>query len=285
MKNIGIFGIGGIGSLLTKYLIQNTEISCFFFNRSPKEIVKIKFLDTIDEIPISLSNDYHGKLDWLLICLKEYQHLAAIPKIKSVIDKNTKLAIFQNGINLSSKYTSFVKSQNILETIIDCPVERTEGDLFCQHRAPKIFLSKCEIASEFKKLFCEKAVNVQLKDSFESFQWIKLIESSAIGSIQSYTEKPCLIFEQEKYLAEFRDLVEEGILVARSEGIFLDSDLKEKLLAKLKSYPKTKGSSMLSDKLAKRKLELNAKIGVIKRIADRNGLNVPTTQRVYKILV
>ncbi len=285
MKNIGIFGLGAIGSLLTKYVTRNKENNYLFFNRSAKDVVKIKYQEKIDEIPITLAGQFQGKLDWIFICLKEYQHTDAIPKIRSVLDENTKLAIFQNGINLSSKYTSFVNSQNILETIIDCPVERVEEELLLQHRSPKIILPKSDLAIEFKKLFSDELAEIQIIDNFVSAQWTKLIESSAIGSIQTYTGKPCFIFEQEKYLAEFMALIEEGILVAKSEGVSLASDLKEQLLVKLKNYPKTKGSSMLSDKLSKRKLELNAKIGVIKSIADRNGVDIPTTQRVYQLLV
>ena len=77
MKNIGIFGLGAIGSLLTKYVTRNKENNYLFFNRSAKDVVKIKYQKKIDEIPITLAGQFQGKLDWIFICLKEYQHTDA----------------------------------------------------------------------------------------------------------------------------------------------------------------------------------------------------------------
>lgn len=284
MQKIGIFGLGAIGSLLSKYINQNKDNDYFYFNRSFKDSIRIKYQNKIDDIPIVLPTQLTDKLDWIIICLKEYHHAEAIPSIKNVIDENTKLAIFQNGIHLSSKYTSFVNSQNILETIIDCPVERNEEGLFLQHRSPKIFLPKSDIAFEFEKLFNNENVDIQIVDNFLSTQWTKLIESSTIGSIQAYTGQPCSIFEQDKYLNEFIELVAEGILVAKSQGVSLPVDLKEQLVKKLKAYPKTKGSSMLSDRLAGKRLELNAKIGAINDIAVRNNVYSPMTRKVFNLL-
>ena len=284
MKNIAVFGLGAIGSLLAKYIYQNKSNKYYYFNRSKKESIRIKYDNEVDEFPITLSDQITDKLDWVFICLKEYHHAEAIPRIRNVIDENTKLAIFQNGVHLSSNYTSFVNSQNILETIIDCPVERNEERLFLQHRPPKIFLPKSDIAFEFKKLYNDENVDIQIVDNFLSAQWTKLIESSAIGSIQAYTGQPCSIFEQERYLNEYIELVEEGVLVAKSQGVSLPDDLKEQLVKKLKAYPKTKGSSMLSDRLAGKRLELNAKIGVINDLAIRNSVYSPMTRKIFNLL-
>ena len=285
MKNVGIFGIGAIGSLITKYITTNQKNNYFFYNRSHKDKISIQFDDQLTDIPIQISTIKNQQLDWLIICLKEYHVDNAKEQLIELIDDSTKIAIFQNGINLSDRYQNLTSPNNILETIIDCPIQRTKTGTLIQLKSPKIILPKHPAANEFIQLFDNSPIEFETSEKFKEAQWIKLIESSSIGSIQCITVQPCSTFDHPERLQEFIELVEEGIAVAHSEGIHLSSDLNSQLLTKLKSYPKSKGSSMLTDKLNGKELELGAKIGVILNIAKRNNIDVPTTQKIYYSLV
>ena len=285
MKTVGIYGIGAIGSLLIKYLTQNKENRYHFFSKSRKDGVTIYHKSSSDYFPIQLSSQLSHNLDWLIVCLKEYQIEAAIPRIRTLISPITKLVLFQNGINLSSPYLTYIKASSILETIIDCPVQRIKPDTYTQLKKPKIILPQSTLAKEFARLFSDGEIAFTLTDKFIEKQWTKLIESASLGSLQAYTGQPCSIFKQTEYLNEFISLVEEGILVAQSEGIELEVNLKEKLIQKLKAYPNSKGSSMLSDKLAGNRLELDAKTGAIIKTALKNKVETPRTQRIYNLLL
>jgi len=50
MKNVGVFGIGAIGALLTKYIIADKINKYFFFNRSQKDEIKIIFYGKEDTV-------------------------------------------------------------------------------------------------------------------------------------------------------------------------------------------------------------------------------------------
>ncbi len=285
MKNIGILGIGAIGSLLTKYLIRNRANRYFYYNRSKKNRILIEFEGKRDDISIEVINHQVQNLDWLIVCIKEYHFQDAIPILNKLIGQQTKVAIFQNGINLTDRYKQFSNPSKLLETIIDCPVQRIYPNGYKQIRIPKITLPDNLISDEFIKLFIEPPIVFTKSDRFDELQWIKLIESSSIGSIQSISGMPCSVFQNEEKLNEFKQLVREGIEVAKSEGIKLNENLASQLLTKLKSYPLTKGSSMLSDKLCGNQLELDAKIGVIVKTAKRNNISVPESNRIYNSLV
>jgi len=284
MNNVGIFGLGAIGSLLTKYLKNNKTNQCFFFNRSVKTEINIKFKGRVDSFNVKLSPIENHQLDWLIICLKEYHIRHAIPNITKLVNDNTKVVLFQNGINLSSAYKELSKESKLLETIIDCPIQKIKPNQFSQFKKPKITLPDIPLAKDFIKLFKNKDLEFKTTRSFIESQWVKLIESSAMGSIQSYTRKPCIIFKEDKYLQEYVELVKEGIQVAKSNGVDINSDLTNQLLIKLKGYPENKGSSMLMDKLAGNQLELNAKIGAIIKIGERNGIDIPVTKRIRDLL-
>lgn len=286
MKRVGIFGIGAIGSVLTKYLSRNTESELYFFNRTKHKSIKIIHNQEEDEIQLNLPNELNSELNWLLICLKEHQIKEAKNDIKGLIGEQTKLAIFQNGINISKPYEELSNKNQILETIIDCPTERISKRNFKQIKNPKIVLPKSKIANEFMNLFVnDEEVKFELTQDFNKSQWLKLIESSTIGSIQSITKKPCSIFQETKYLNDYKLMIKEGIKVAQSESIYLGSDMLNELLLNLENYPVSKGSSMLTDRMNGKTLELEAKIGAIVNTAKRNNINVPISDRYYKSLL
>lgn len=285
MKKIGIVGMGAIGAVLAKYLIRNIDNQYYFFTRTKHQSISVEFDHNEDDILLNLPHEKRVKLDWLIICLKEYHIKEAIPDIQSLIDDQTKLAIFQNGIDIAKPYCRLTNETLILETVIDCPVERIDRTRFKQYKIPIITISMSQLADEFINLFTDEEIQLKQTQDFKRIQWLKLIDSSAIGSIQCVTEQPCAIFQETKYVEEYKLLVKEGMKVANSVSISLDKDLSNQLVNKLLKYPKSKGSSMLSDKIKGNMLELEAKIGAIVKVAKQQNIKVPNSERYYKSLL
>ncbi len=277
--------MGAIGSVLLNYLRQNENNELYLFNRTAFKSISLIHPHQEFSIPINLCNLADYKLDWLIICIKEYHVHSAISDIQKLVNKKTKLAIFQNGNNLSNQFIEVSEPNNILETIIDCPVEQIGNKKFKQMRTPLITLPKNQIANQFTALFKKAEINWSQSDNFKKQQWGKLIESSSIGAIQAMTEKPCIIFNDPTYLNEYKILVREGIKVALSENIDIEEELENTLVKKLLQYLSSKGSSMLYDKLNGRTVELEAKIGAIISIAKKNGVGVPLSNEYYEKLL
>jgi len=278
--NIGIFGIGAIGSIIIKHLRKDLDYKYYYLNRSTRDVILIEYKGRITKINLELSNHIAVQLDWLIVCLKEYHYQDATEKLKSIISPTTKIAIFQNGINLSKHISYFSNPNNILETIIDCPCQLIEKQSYLQLRQPNVILPVHPLSELFRSLFTEE-MNVTILQDFVASQWEKLIESSSLGAMQVLHMTPCSLFKHEKNIEEYLLLIEEGVKVAHSHGVQLDHDLKDKLRKKLLTYPATKSSSMLLDKLAGKQLELEAKIGAIVKLADKNKIKIPTTLRIY----
>ena len=282
---IGVFGIGAIGSILSKYLYRIEEFELYFYNRTKHKSIKVKYDQKEDEVHLNLSKELNGELNWLIICLKEHQFQEAENDIKELIGGQTKLAIFQNGINISSPYKELTNKNHILETIIDCPTERIDKRIFKQIKNPRIVLPNSEIANKFIKLFSDTEIEFEQVQNFRKSQWVKIIESSSIGSIQSVTGRTCSVFDKDQYLNDYKTLIQEGVEVAQSESINLGIEFQNELLISLAKYPKSKGSSMLTDKMNQKPLELGAKIGAIVNTAKRNKIHVPLSERYYKSLL
>jgi len=236
-------------------------------------------------IPIQLTAHDDCRLDWIIICIKAYHYENAIPRIKRLINPNTKIAVFRNGLNLTSDFIGFSDRKNILETIIDCPTQKNGQAGYIQFNKPQITIPRSSLALDFINLFGTSEIEINPKKKFKKLQWEKLIESSSLGAIQAFTGQPCSVFKDKNVLVEYTKLITEAINVAQSEGIKIKNNFTDSLLNKIKTYPPAKGSTMLTDKLAGNKLELEAKIGAILKTGLNNNIKTPTTQRIYNSLL
>ncbi len=278
IKNkIAIIGVGAIGSVITNALRSNPKNQLSFYTRSPKSEIKIEFEGKKITIPIECKSELgqDENLDWLIICLKAHQFKDAHHLFKALISKNTKVAIIRNGINLSKDIEPYTFTKNILPCMVDCPVQPMDNGFYKQFRSSIITTKTSALAKEFEQLFVPHDITVNQVDDFKTANWIKLIESAALGSILCLTGQTCHIFRDPKILNLCQQLIKEGIQVAIADGANIDQNLEYTLIQKIANYPDDKGSSMLTDRLLGNKIELEAKNGAIVNVASTRGIPAP----------
>ncbi|MFK7934059.1 MAG: ketopantoate reductase C-terminal domain-containing protein [Saprospiraceae bacterium] len=280
---IGILGVGSIGSVIARYLAERKAVELSGFNRSNrvKTIVYFQNQRFDISIPIHTTPQVAVRLDWIFICLKEHQFVDAKPFLAKLIQANTKVVVIRNGLRLSKPLVPF-QSDNILAAQIDCPVERLADGNFKQLRTPILYVPEVKLANELEQLLPQ--IEIRKEVDFKTASWKKLIESSAIGAITALSGETCHVFGNERLLKLYRRLVEESLIVAQADGAQLPTDFTEVLIEKLKNYPPEKGSSMLTDRLAGKPIELGAKSGVIVQVGEEYGLETPLHRLVVDLL-
>ena len=281
----GIFGMGAIGHVLAQSLWHHRD-DLVFFNRSQKDEFRFKYEKIIIEKPIDViaTSQPMNSLDWLVICLKEYHYKRAIPWLQKLISANTKVVIVRNGLDLKDPLLPYFNPSQILETIIDAPTQMNSDGFYEMLRSPKLLLPDISLAAEFQKLINQDFLSVQLVADFKTKQWEKLIESASLGALLALSGETCWIFEDEKVVALYAQLIEEAIQVAQKDGALIDSNFKIELIEKAKKYPPEKGSSMLTDRLSGRPIEINVKSGAISRLGRRYQIETPLHDLVSLIL-
>ena len=78
--------------------------------------------------------------------------------------------------------------------------------------------------------------------------------------------------------------MKEAIIVARADGANIEADFIVQMLTKLSTYPETKGSSMLTDRLNGNSIEIGAKNGIISRLGAMYNIATPLNDLVTVIL-
>ena len=286
-KHIGVFGVGAIGSVVAFELQENnTSNILHYYSRTLKNSIKLINDRKRHEIPIQIKippfeND---NLDWLLVCIKEHQYPDAIYSISKLINPQTKIAVIRNGLRLKDPFLNFTDKGNILECSIDCPTQPAKDGFYEVFKSPVITVQGCKLANDFGKLFQNSETTVKQVIDYKTESWKKVCESSALGSILCLSGETCWIFENEKLRILFSDILKEGIKVAQADGAKIESDFEDKMLAKLYNYPKTKGSSMLTDRLNGNPIELGAKNEIISKIGKLKNLETPLNDLIITLL-
>lgn len=274
---IGIIGLGAIGSVIANILNENKRIDLYYFTRSQKHNIAIRYKERLTSFPITCENlekpDHH--LDWLIICLKANQTKSANDLFHKLIRPKTKVAIVRNGVNISNDISSYTENKLILPCIINCSVQPKEDGSYWQLDHPSIILPKGSLALDFESLFPKDNIKVIQTSDFTTASWKKLIESASLGAVQCIANAPCRIFKEPKYIEMYQGFIKEAILVAQAEGAIIDNNFEVELVSKVHSYPLDKGTSMLTDKLIGNPLELDAKNGAISTLSKLYGIPTP----------
>jgi 2-dehydropantoate 2-reductase len=280
---VGIFGIGAIGSVIATAL--NTQHDHYYFNRSEKERIVVSYKGKVWKKSIVLHEVHtHYRLDWLIICLKEYHFKGAEKDLAKLIDQGTKIAVIRNGINLKGPILQFTKEDHVLECMVDCPVQQAAEGVYLQLKKPQITVQETGLSKAFEGLFNKGGMTIKQVEDYKTANWEKVIESSALGGILALSGETVWIFKDPEVVAIYRKVVREGILVANQEGAAINDCFEEELISKLRKYPAAKSSSMLMDRINKNPIEINAKNGIISLYGKKHGIKTEVNDMITILL-
>lgn len=283
---VGILGLGAIGSVIAGLLINQEHLELIGFNRS--DCSKIGLQQPNGEkhffINCYITPPNNIKLDWLIICLKEYHYATAKHWFSALISLHTKVVVIRNGIHLKTPLLPFCQKEQILETMIDCPTQKLANGQFKQFKNPIITCPKNELAIDFIALFDQKNISFQPEEDFKTANWKKLCESTSIGAITCLSGETCWIFRHENIQQLYTQILQECIAVGKADGAYIEANFMTKMLEKLTTYPADKGSSMLSDRLNGNPIELGAKSGAIVAIGKKHQIPTPLNELVCLLL-
>ena len=168
--------------------------------------------------------------------------------------------------------------------MIDCPTQPMEDGSYLQLKKPCITSVSGVLANDFQNLFNIQKCSFEQVDDFKTATWKKLLESSAIGAITCLTGETCRIFQKKENRDWYQNLLEEGIKVAKADDAIIPNDFVNVLLQKLNSYPDDKGSSMLTDRILGRPIELGAKNGAIVKKGKQYKIETPMNKEIVKMI-
>lgn len=282
---VSIVGAGAIGGALAALLDQAGGHELTLCTRRRLAELTVTWPDGTSRVKsrIVTAPEIAGAADFVIVATKTYDAGGAAAWLPSLCADGAPVAIVQNGVEHRERFLPYVAAERLLPVVIDLPVERVgEGDIKVRGAA----MMKVEdgpLGRDFAALFSGARATVELIPDFTTAAWSKLCINSA-GVLCALTQKPTSVLWGEAMSRVALGIVEECVAVGRAEGAQLDNGMGERVLAHYRRQAADSVNSLLADRLAGRRMEIDARNGVIVRKGEKHGIATPLNRMAVALL-
>lgn len=297
---VGIGGVGGYyGGLLSKYAETHPEIEVIFIARGANliairehglsVIVGERSFVTHPAMATDNAADV-GEVNYILLTTKSYDLDDTVRQIAPMVGVHTIVLPLLNGIDITSRLRALMPDNEIwygcayiVARLNESGVVESSGNVHFLHFGYEQTIS--DELSYIERLFLDAGIEVTCKTDPVKAMWRKFFFISVTASLTSYLNTGFRdLAEDEDKRAMFVGMMKELLSVAHAEGVDLQESLIADMLRYAGSLPAGTTSSMNSDYLAGRRIELDTLTGVVLRLAKKNKIEVPIYETIYDTL-
>lgn len=282
MAKIAIIGPGAIGGTLAGNLVQQGEHEVVLIGRRSADEVRVKTLtrDVTVPGPVLIDPGELEEVDWIWVATKTY---AAQETARWLRGRNTRVAIFQNGVEHRERFEAVVDAERIVPVVIDTPAERPSPNEVVQRGVIRMSLEDDENGRALAGLFAGIETEITFTQDFRSAAWNKLAINCA-GVVCALVMAPHRVFDDDAAGELALGLVRECLAVARAEGAVLPDDTPERVLRQQRGSAPDGINSLYGDRLAGRPTEIDARNGVIVRLGAKHGIATPLNEMAVTLV-
>ena len=242
----GMLGVGPTGGIMAAYLVKaGHDVVLIDINKSHMNAIKKKGLQITNLIDIKVkfpkNNIYYSidelknnDLDALFIAVKASRLQVVLPKIKAHVKENTPVISLQNGFDTEEYIAKFVGEENSIRIVINYAGNILEdGIIRMSFFNPPNYLGVISPNAEEKAKQIADAINSSglytiYTPEIKKYEWTKCILNtiSPVCVTTRTTMKQTMGFPETRKIC--REILREGIEVARARGINLEPDFLEK---------------------------------------------------------
>jgi 2-dehydropantoate 2-reductase len=286
--SVAVVGLGSIGGVAAGCLAvagRHDIVACV---RQPLARLTLDRPDGTAEIPLRALTDPAQAMaaDWVLLCTKTHQTAAAAPWLARLCTPATRVAVLQNGIGHVARVAPLAGGATVLPVIVYYNGERLASDRvrLRQGSDQDLAVADDEAGRGFARLFDDTPLRVQLSADFATLVWRKLLINAVANPVTTLTLQRQAVLRRPDVQDFCRVVLAEAIAVARAEGAKLADDEPDRAMATLFSFSGELGTSMYFDRLAGRRLEVEALTGAIVAAGARHGIATPLNAALLTLL-
>ena len=281
-----VVGVGSVGSVFAAALQETGRAATVLCVRSRRDAA-VQGPDgrvTALTAPVLISPaEVRGPADWVLLAVKAHQTASAAGWLRALAGPRTTVLVLQNGVDHRDRVAPFAGPAAVLPAVIWCPVEPAGPGLVRQRGPARLVVADDAGGRGAAALLAGSRVQVELTADFVTAAWHKLALNS-VAALMALAARPAGVFRDEAVARLAERLAAECVAVGRAEGARLEDSLAAQIVAGLAAGPAGAGSSILTDRLAGRRLEWEARHGVVQRLGARHGVPTPVTDVIVPLL-
>jgi 2-dehydropantoate 2-reductase len=285
VARVAVVGVGAIGATVAAAVQEAGGHELMLCARRPLDRVVVERPDGEEVVlraPVLTRPDSIGLVDWVLLAVKAHQTDGAAGWLRASCGADTRVAVLQNGIDHVERIAPLAGEATVLATVNWCPVEPVAPGRVRQRGRLRLAVPEGAAGEAFAALLGDGA-EVSVGGDFAREAWRKLC-ANAVSGVMALAGRPAEIFALEDLRTVARALAYECAAVARAEGAPLSNEDADEVIAWIDDLPPDTGSSILTDRLAGRELEWEARNAVIGRLGRRHGIATPVSDTVAALL-
>lgn len=231
---------------------------------------------------VRADSDAASPARWILLAVKTHQTAGAARWLTALAAPGSVVVVLQNGVEHRALVGPLAGPATVLPAIVWCPSEGVAPGRVRQRGPARLSVPDEPAGAALAALFGD-AVQVDVVPDFLTESWRKLC-LNAVAAVMVVTGRRAEVYREPEQLELARRLATECVAVGRAEGARLGPETVEELVGQLTAMPPDLGTSMLFDRLAGRRLEWDARNGVISRLGKRHGIPTPASDAIVPAL-
>ncbi|MGA1865921.1 MAG: ketopantoate reductase family protein [Thermoplasmatota archaeon] len=300
-----VVGAGALGSFVGGLLSANHDVTII---GRPEQVwvlkrkgLRIEGISHGEFRPKAFSGiPRNEKFDLIILCVKSYNTEISLEPLTPLLINNTPILSLQNGLDNEEKIFNFIRSHGLGSNVI--------GGITCHgvtYRGPGLvrhagvgetiighFNPPHEAGGEITpdvvsiaRIFTDAGIEIQTTSCIDREIWAKTIINSAINPLTAIVGGPNgVILENEELNGMARDLISEGVIVSRRNGIDLELEEMTERTFKVAERTSQNHSSMYQDIKLKRRTEVDSINGALYEKARQVSMDAPLNLTMVRLI-
>jgi 2-dehydropantoate 2-reductase len=286
--SVAVVGLGSIGGAAAGTLAAAGRHDIFACTRQPIGRFTLERAEGAVELPLHSLTDpaQAAPADWVLLCTKTHQTAAAAPWLARLCTPATRVAVLQNGIDHLARVAPIAGGATIVPVLVYYNGERLAADrVRLRHAGPHdVIVADDEPGRAFAALFEGTPLRIVRSNDFATLAWRKLLINAVANPITALTMQRQAVLRRPDVQDFCRSILDEAVAAARAEGVRLAEDETTRTIATLFNFSGELGTSMYFDRLAGRRVEVEALTGAIVAVGERHGVAMPLNRALLTLL-
>ena len=296
-QRVAVIGGGAVGCYMAAeaYAAGHQVTLCL---RTLFERLIVETFDASEEVPVTIAAaadaatdiaadadaDKLTTADWVLITTKAQDTPSTQRWLDQLVDARTVIVLLQNGVNHEERLVQLVHQGVTLPGLVYVAVERVSPGRIVHRGGSRILVPDGEYGERFQELLRGSHTEVVLETDFLTSTWKKLLSNLAANPITALTLQRIGIMQHPDVEGLARELLLEGVAVARAVGAKLGSEDVEETLDFYARFKSDGGTSMLYDRLSGRPLEHEYITGAVVSMGEKHGIPTPINRVLLTLL-
>ncbi len=286
---IGILGSGAVGFALASFIYLNDSDKVFICTKE-KYLNRVKNGIVVNNKKYDVKYTSEDVMDYLFVCVKNYDLEKSFDDINKFIDKNTVIIPILNGICAHDVLRKKFLLNKVLYGMIKIEANMKEdysvitSNVYTLALGEKYNVAEPSYLKPLLEVLKRANINYKVFDDMEREIWMKWMLNIGINQISALTDSNYNELRH-PYLKEIMlNLFLEIVSLAKVCGVNIVQKDAYDLIDYIESKASDRYTSMAMDFKLKKKNELEYFSGYALKLAEEHRVSLPTNEMIYKLL-